>query len=142
MDDLYDGWSGLDTVGAQLTTLLRPLAGGRAGSHRRYDWHARTYAETVIVEPPAPGGLLVVEGVGSGSRGCADLHTALVWVEAPRDLRLRRGLERDGDDLREQWHAWQVAEDRHFAAEATRSRADLVVDGTAPRAALGAPPEQ
>jgi hypothetical protein len=128
LDHLYDGWSGLDTVTDQLETLLRPLADGRPGHYRRYDWHARAFAETVEVGVPASG-LLVVEGVGSGSASCADLRTVLAWVEVGRDLRLRRGLARDGEHLREQWLAWQASEDAHFARERTREHADLVVDG-------------
>ncbi|MDO9454857.1 4-amino-4-deoxy-L-arabinose transferase [Nocardioides sp.] len=129
MDDLYDGWSGLHAVADQLSTLLRPLAAGRPGHYRRYDWHARAFAETVEVAPPGVDGLLVVEGVGSGSLPHADLHTLLAWVEAPADVRLRRGLERDGDDLREQWLAWQASEQAHFARDRTRDRADVLLDG-------------
>ena len=125
MDDLYPGWDGLPQVGAQLAGLLRPLAEGRPGRYRRYDWHAGVFAETVTVEPAA---LLVLEGVGSGSRGTADLVTALVWVEAAYDLRMRRGLERDGEAFAPHWEAWAAAEDEHFARERTRERADLVVD--------------
>lgn len=126
MDDLYDGWSGLPGVAEQLATLLRPLAAGAPGHYRRYDWHARAFAETVEV-PPAP--LVVVEGVGSGALAIADLHTVLVWIEVPRDVRLRRGIERDGEHLREEWLAWQAAEEAHFLRDRTRDRADLVVDG-------------
>jgi uridine kinase len=133
MDDLYPGWSGLAVVGEQLDTLLRPLAEGRPGRYRRYDWHARAFAETVEVDPPGPGGLLVVEGVGSASSAYAALQTVLVWVEVPRTLRLERGLARDGEQLRAQWLAWQAAEDEHFARDDTRVRADLVVDGRAGR---------
>jgi len=137
MDDLYDGWTGLDRVADQLETVLRPLAEGRSGRYRRFDWDAGAYAETVEVPVPdagpGAGGLLVLEGVGSGSRICADLHTVLVWIEAPIDVRLRRGLDRDGEELREQWLAWQVAEQAHFERDATRARADLVLDGTAAR---------
>lgn len=128
MDDLYDGWTGLERVGSQLATLLRPLAVGRRGHYRRFDWHAGAFAETVGVEP-AP--LLVVEGVGSGSSDHADLTTVLVWVEAPRDVRLRRGLERDGDAVRDEWLAWQAAEQAWFARHDTRARADVVVDTAA-----------
>lgn len=126
MDDLYPGWDGLPEVGGQLEGLLRPLAEGRPGSYRRYDWHAGAYAETVAV-PPAE--LLVLEGVGSGSRVVADLVTVLAWIEAPYELRMRRGIERDGDAFAPYWHAWADAERSHFAAEGTRERADVVVDG-------------
>ena len=62
MDDLFEGWDGLPSVDAQLDRLLRPLAEGRPGSFRRYDWDRARWAETVAV-PPAP--LVVLEGVGS-----------------------------------------------------------------------------
>lgn len=127
MDDLYDGWDGLPRVGDQLDTLLLPLARGEAGRYRRYDWHAGAYAGTVTV-PPAP--LLVLEGVGAGSAAYAALATVLVWVEAPADLRLARGLARDGAAVEPHWHRWGVAEAAHFAADRTRARADVLVDGT------------
>ncbi len=124
MDDLYEGWDGLPHVDAQLEGLLRPLAEGRPGSHRRYDWHLGRFAETVEVPPSE---LLVLEGVGSGSRGVADLVTVLVWVEAPYDVRMRRGIERDGDAFAPYWHAWAGAEREHFALQGTRDRADLLL---------------
>lgn len=124
MDDLFEGWDGLPNVDAQLDGLLRPIAEGRAGHYRRYDWHLGEYAETVTVEP-AP--LLILEGVGSGSLVVADLVTVLVWVEAAREVRMRRGIERDGEAFAPYWEAWAVAEQEHFARHGTRERADLVV---------------
>lgn len=128
MDDLYPGWDGLPRVGAQLGTLLRPLAEGESGRYRRWDWPAGDWAEEVVV-PPGP--LLVVEGVGSGSPVPGVTPTVLVWVEAPHELRMRRGIERDGDAFAPHWEAWAVAEAEHFARHRTRERADLEVDGTA-----------
>lgn len=127
MDDLYAGWSGLPRVTEQLDPLLRPLAAGEPGSYRRYDWHAGAFAETVPV-PPVP--LLVLEGVGSGSSAHAGLVTTLVWVSAPHDLRMRRGLERDGDAFAPYWEQWACDEAELFAREHTESRADVFVDGS------------
>lgn len=122
MDDLFEGWAGLPTVDAQLGGLLRPLAEGRPGSYRRYDWEDGRYAETVTVDP-AP--LLVLEGVGSGSLGIADLATVLVWIDAAYDVRMRRGITRDGEAFAPYWTAWATAEDEHFNRQRTRERADL-----------------
>ena len=97
------------------------------GSYRRYDWHAEAFAETVTVEPTD---LLVLEGVGSGCRMHDDLIGVLVWVEAPYDLRMRRGIERDGEAFAARWQAWAEAEQVLFARHRTRQRADLVVDGS------------
>lgn len=128
MDDLYEGWGGLARVDEQVHTLLRPLVDGFSGSYRRWDWPGNAWAETVLV-PPAP--LLVLEGVGSGSRAHRDLITVLAWVEVPFDLRMVRGLERDGDGVSEHWQRWADDEHELFARERTRERADLVLDGRA-----------
>jgi uridine kinase len=126
MDDMFEGWGGLPSITGQLESLLRPIAAGRPGSYRRWDWTDNGWAETVVV-PPAR--LLVLEGVGSGSRDVDDLVTVLAWVEVPYDLRLARGLERGGVGVAENWRQWAVAEQELFARERTRERADVVLDG-------------
>ncbi|WP_246383420.1 4-amino-4-deoxy-L-arabinose transferase [Nocardioides stalactiti] len=132
MDDLYDGWGGLGSISRQLSTLVRPLALGRAGFYRRYDWHRGEFAETVDVEPPP---LLVLEGVGAGAAELTTMITVLVWVSAPRELRRQRGLARDGEALAPQWDGWMRQEDEHFATQRTAERADVLVDGTGARSA-------
>lgn len=127
MDDLYDGWTGLDDAARQLNTLVRPLVAGKPGFYRRYDWHRGEFAETVDVEPPT---LLVLEGVGSGRAELGTLLTVLVWVSVPRELRRERGLARDGEEMAPQWDGWMRQEDVHFATQRTAERADIVVDGT------------
>ena len=136
MDDLYDGWGGLRGSGAVLhQQVLAPLAEGRPGAYRRYDWHRGAYAE----EHPVPVlDVLVVEGVGAWRTGHADLVTVLVWVEAPSVVRLERAVRRDGAHLEPQLLTWRHEEGRLHADEATRDRADLVVDGhSQPSWALG-----
>jgi uridine kinase len=127
MDDLYPGWSGLEAaVAAVAEDLVGPLRSGRAGCYRRYDWVTQAPAERRVVDPVD---LLVLEGVGS-SAAAPDAATCLVWVEAPEAERLRRGLARDGEAVREHWLAWMRAEQALFARDRTRDRADFVVDGT------------
>ena len=126
MDDMFEGWDGLPGITAQLESLLRPLARGRAGSYRRWDWPGNAWAETILV-PAAP--LLVLEGVGSGSTVVADLVTVLAWVEVPVELRMARGLERGGVGVAEHWRQWADDEQGVFARERTRERADVILDG-------------
>lgn len=124
-DELLQGWGGLPGLAASLERLLRPLAEDRPGTWRRWDWHADGWAETHEVLP-AP--LLVVEGTGSWSPAVADLVTVLVWVEAPSDVRLERGLDRDGEHMRPQWEQWRREEDDLHARLDTRGRADVLVE--------------
>ncbi len=129
-DDLMEGWRGLDAVGRQLAGLVDALAAGRAGSYEHYDWLADRYDRTVEV-PPAPW--LVVEGVGSGAAAIAAYTTVLVWVEVDDELRLSRGMARDGEEMREHWLTFMHDERALFARERIRERADVVVDGTGAR---------
>ncbi|MCB7137837.1 uridine kinase family protein [Cellulosimicrobium marinum] len=127
MDDLYEGWRGLEPAWSRLEEwVLGPLAAGRPGRYQRFDWDADAFAEWHDV-PVAP--FLVVEGCGSARREADDVAVLRVWVEAPDDLRLRRGLERDGEAQRDHWLAWMAAEREHFARHRTRERADVRLDG-------------
>ena len=128
MDDIYPGWTGLTQAVALVEEhLIEPLRAGRPACYQRYDWDTGALAEWHTVEP---ADLLILEGVGSGASAYHSSITSLVWVEAPRALRLARGLARDGDRLRAEWLRWMDAEDALFAAEHTKERSDVIVDGT------------
>ncbi len=130
LEDLYAGWTLTGAVARLSAGVLRPLAEGRAGAHHRYDWAAGRFAEEPVAVPVPR--VLVVEGCGSSPRALDRWTTLRIWVEAPPALRLVRGLARDGEDLAANWRVWQEMEAAHFAAEDTRARADLRVDGAAP----------
>jgi uridine kinase len=129
MDDLFAGWTMTGAVARLSAGVLRPLAEGRPGAFHRFDWPTGRFS---AVPTPVPvTEVLVVEGCGSSRRLLDPWTTLRIWVEAPQDLRLARGLERDGADMAPQWHRWQRTEAAVFAAERTRERADLRVDGAA-----------
>lgn len=122
LDDLYEGWTGLDGVWDRLATwVLDPLSRGQAGRYRRYDWGAGAWAEWHDV--PVPD-VLLVEGCGAAPRAVDGSAVLRLWVEAPQQARLARGLARDGEEMRERWLRWMADESAHFAAERTRERAD------------------
>jgi len=124
LDDLYEGWTGLDTALERRVTmqLLEPLGDGRTARWQRYDWSAGRFDGWV--ELPAPD-VLVLEGCGAGARGYDAWTSLLVWLEAAPETRVRRGMERDGGQVRDRWLAWMSLEEQHFAANDTRSRADV-----------------
>jgi uridine kinase len=127
MDDLYPGWDGLAAAVPLLhEQVVTPLAAGRAACYRRYDWHREEFAEAHDVGTPP---LLIVEGAGCGARLIAERAVLLVWVDAPRDVRFRRGIARDGEPYRPHWERWARQEQTHFAAELTACRADVCADG-------------
>ena len=125
MDDIFSGWDGLaESVGVVSEQVLKQLSQGRSGRFRRWDWLAGERAEWVEV-PVADW--LVLEGVGCGSRPCRPHTSALAWVQADRDVRMARGIERDGEAFRPHWERWAVQEQQLFAAEDTRAHADVIL---------------
>jgi hypothetical protein len=59
-----------------------------------------------------------------------DRLTMAIWIESPREMRLDRGIERDGESMRPAWDRWMAEEVAFFARDRTRQRADLIVDGS------------
>jgi uridine kinase len=114
-------WEGLEAH------VLHPLQQGRLARFRAYDWGAREAGEWREIPPKD---VVILEGVSSSRRVVASRLSFAVWIDTPRDLRLARGIERDGAAMRGQWDAWMAEEDAHFEADRARDRADLVVDGT------------
>ncbi|SDS60300.1 AAA domain-containing protein [Paraoerskovia marina] len=128
MDDLYEGWEAGPGGGATRCAqwVLGPLSEGRPGKYDRYDWDRGTFAESHRVES-AP--VLIVEGCGAAPRSVDAFAACVIWVEAPDDERLRRGLRRDGAAMRAEWIRWMSAEREFFAEHDTRRRAHVRLDG-------------
>jgi uridine kinase len=120
-DDSIEWWGRLEDE------FLRPIELGRwPVRFRAYDWAARRLGEWREIPE---SDVILLEGVSSSRQTIAKRLSLAVWVEAPRDRRLARGLDRDGDAMRAQWEQWMAEEDAHFAKDRARDRADVIVDG-------------
>jgi uridine kinase len=84
---------------------------------------------------------VIFDGVTSTRQAVADLLAHRIWVEAPYETRLARSLVRDGAQARHLWLAWMQEERAFFLKDATRERADLLVDGDASSSVISAEDE-
>jgi uridine kinase len=109
--------------------ILLPLTQDRDASYQRYDWPTDQLAESHHVPH---GGIVIIEGVASLSHRIATFYDFTVWVESPYDIRLARGIARDGEAMRSFWaDVWMPAEQVYIRAERPDQRAILRVDGSA-----------
>ncbi|WP_435108178.1 uridine kinase family protein [Nocardiopsis synnemataformans] len=131
MEDLYPGWRGLDE-GSELLRgrVLAPLARGERAAWRRYDWERGAFARewTALPGDVAAGGVLVVEGCGSGAAAVRGLLDLLVWVDAPDGERTRRLDGRwDASVYAPHRQAWAEQEEAFHRRDRPREHADVVV---------------
>ena len=123
-NDLAGWWPRFDAQ------VLSPLLDGRDARYQRRDWTGDEFGDALGEWRAVPWHpFVVIEGVTATRREAAGRLSLAVWVEAPRELRLARGIARDGEDHRALWEDWMWREDEFFAADRTRARADLVVPG-------------
>jgi uridine kinase len=118
---------------------LQPLERGKPARYQAYDWSARRLGEWRAV--PAVE-VVVLEGVSSTRQSVADRLSLAIWIDAPVDVCLARGIQRDGEAMRDQWLTWIAGEDAHFALDRTRDRVDLVVDGVPDEHAMHDPDQE
>ena len=136
MDDLYEGWDGLQAgVDYLIRQILNPLGRREGASWQEYDWTA--------VDPETPGKIgartgtwrefrggtpLIIEGVGSLSRIAAEQADLTIWLEADQAVRQERisarNAEGDGDGS---WFAMWSAQEADFYA---REKSDEIADRT------------
>ena len=133
MDDLYPGWEGLQLGAFYLNQqILQPLSNGKSAHWQLWDWQK---AERGRADEPgngwrefAGGTPLIVEGCGALSRVSSELAHLRVWIEAPKELRHARWIERDGEKFNDYWHIWAAQEDEFYQQEKSKQLADLVIE--------------
>ena len=110
--------------------VLNPLLSGKDAHYQVRDWENDEFGtslngwKTVKWAP-----VVVLEGLTCTRSAIADRLAYRIWVEAPDQVRLRRGLERDGDTHRDLWLQSMATEHQFFTDDATRTRADVRVNG-------------
>lgn len=125
-DDFASWDNALDWWPRLLEDVLEPLARNRIARYRCTNWEHPEHERWGEV---APSRFVVLEGVSASREAFRPYLTYSVWVATPRDVRLRRGLERDGDEARAQWEAWMAEEDGYVSRERPREHVDVILPG-------------
>jgi uridine kinase len=113
------------------------MAGARTISYPRSKWWEDHHPEPVIAQAVTP--IMILEGVGSLREQLRPYISFGVFVDAPADVCLRRGLARDAghdgksnEEIRAMWQQWLDYENDYLDREHPEEHADLLVDGTKP----------
>lgn len=122
MDDLYQGWDGLDAGADYLNRfVLAPLKRREGASWQEWDWSAD--ARSGQWREFRGGTPLIVEGCGALNGISSESADVRVWLEVPEDLRHERWVAREGND--EFFGRWAAQEVEFYAREKSDELADI-----------------
>ncbi|HJQ74594.1 MAG TPA: AAA family ATPase [Gaiellaceae bacterium] len=124
-DDFASWENPVDWWPALIEQALEPLAAGAVARYQPTSWTEEERAPVTI----EPGGTVLLEGVSASREAFRPYLAFAVWVETDREVRLRRGIERDGEESRSQWEVWMAAEDDYVARERPAEHVDVVLRG-------------
>lgn len=125
MDDLFPGWSGLDSAArATAQDLVRAHALGLPARWRPWNWATGTTAGRRRVS----ASLLLLEGCGAANAAARRYAGLVIWLEAGDAQRRKRALTRDGELFAPHWEEWERDFRAYCARERPREGADVVLD--------------
>ena len=113
--------------------VLSPLLAGRDATYQARDW-TDWYGSTLgswKTQRWSP--TVILEGVTCTRRETVGRLAYTIWVEAPANMRLARGMARDTNFPGKEnlWKQWMHEENEFFTADKTRDRAHQIVDTSA-----------
>lgn len=122
--DLNDWWPRLEKE------ALAPLLAGHSARFRTRDWNRDPLGKSLDGwRDLDPAHTIIVEGVTSSRASIADKLSMSFWVEAPGNVRVARGVARDGEAMRPFWQNWMRLEDEFFLRDDAPGRATYVIAG-------------
>ncbi|MEK4429042.1 AAA family ATPase [Paenibacillus sp. FSL M7-0802] len=111
-----------------LNQVILPLSKGLLGKYQRYDWNTDTLTEWNTV---SGGSIVIIEGVYTLRTELFRYYDYTIWVDTPNKIRLQRGIDRDGENMRTMWEdTWMPAEEQYVKIQKPYERANIIIDGS------------
>lgn len=132
-DNPYNWWP------LVIETVFDPIkAGAKTLSHPRSKWWENHQPEPVVNQPVTK--IMILEGVSALRKEFRDYISVGIYVDTPREVCLKRGIERDINndtgkteaEIIAMWEKWADDEDKYLAHDKPQDYADIVIDGTRP----------
>lgn len=121
-DNPQDWWPRL------ISEVFDPISHGvRKLNYERSKWSAEHNPKSVKDQKVTK--IMLMEGVSSARKEFRPYLSYAIWVETPLEICIKRGIERDGEHMRQQWEKWLKEEDEFIKRDNPRAYADLKVSG-------------
>jgi uridine kinase len=127
-DAFYNGQSfELDRL---LTDVVQVIVSGRNATYKAWDWSLNRPNELRTVRPQ---GVVLIDGVCALDHRFRDFEALRIWVNTPPEVRLVRGIARDGEASRDRWiNVWFPSERSYVERDQPMQCAHMIVNGNQP----------
>jgi uridine kinase len=135
-DDFYLPESNPERIGSNFDwkrlkkEVLLPYKRYRKCTYQIYNWITNSLENWKEIKDKK---YLFIEGVTSARLELRKYLDFIIFVETPYEIRLKRGIDRDGEKTGQKWvNDWVPRENKYFNSSIhnTRTISDLVIDGT------------
>tara|TARA_E500000178_G_scaffold268622_1_gene266277 strand:+ start:332 stop:901 length:570 start_codon:yes stop_codon:yes gene_type:complete len=125
-DDFASWDHPLDWYPRIIGQVLEPLRHNQVAHFQKFDWQAKQLGQWETVNPCS---VVILEGVSSSRSEFRPYLSFSIYIETDRDLRLKRGLERDGEAALPLWQQWMAEEDEYLLRDQPQEYTDVVISG-------------
>jgi uridine kinase len=109
------------------TEVLEPLTTRGYAQYQRYDWMTDRLTETRNIRAEST---IIIEGVYALRPELISYYDVRLWIECTKEIRLQRGIERDGEHARSQWEDdWMKEEERYILTCSPQLHAEKIIYG-------------
>lgn len=134
--DDFAGWKNpLNWWPDVIKKVFEPIINGATAlSYQPASWWENHHPAVVENQPVTP--IIILEGVSSARKEFDDFISLRIFVDTPDDICLQRGVERDKstgksvEELTQLWKDWIKKENKYFAKDDPKAKADIIFDGT------------
>ncbi len=136
--DDFAGWDNpLNWWQAVVQEVFEPIQKGVTSlSYHPASWWENHHPEPIENQPVTS--VMILEGVCSSRKEFDEYISLRFFVDTPKEVCLKRGIERDKgtgksvEELTKMWEDWFKEEDKYFERDNPKIKADVVTDGTRP----------
>jgi uridine kinase len=136
--DDFSSWDNpMDWYPALINDIFIPIMNGAKSVQYQPIKARKDKSQRSLITQPI-GDLLIIEGVSASRQEFRDYISLSIFVDAPKDISIKRGFERDllygqsEKKVRATWELWSHAENIYIQRDDPKANADIVLDGTKP----------
>lgn len=109
------------------SSVIEAIKNDNNVTYQLYDFEKGSLSQKTVEVPRHA--TVIVEGVWSMQSAFINSYDYCIWLEAPSEIRLERGLLRDGEGLRQVWeNEWIPIDDAYKKSQEPHMKAQCVVD--------------